>query len=95
MGRPAPQLRSIVDQDGAVVLNSARNQITSLDAMGGYIWRRLELGMAREEIVHHLVEQTGEDVATVERDINEFFLDLASRSLLTDVPTTLRPQEGR
>lgn len=83
MIRPCADLQSVIDQDGAVILNEARCQITTLDAMGGYIWRQLESGIRREEIVRHLVEKTGEVSDVVMRDVREFLADLASRSLIT------------
>jgi hypothetical protein len=87
-------LRSIVDHDGAVILNNARNQITTLDAMGGYIWHRLECGMTQKEIVCKLVEETGADVLTVEHDVQEFLEDLTSRSLLTGITVGQRRMGG-
>jgi Coenzyme PQQ synthesis protein D (PqqD) len=79
----APDLRSVSDQDGAVVLDNSHGLITTLDAMGGYIWRQLERGMAQEQIVRFIVEETGEKIQIVERDVQEFFEDLTSRHLLT------------
>lgn len=76
-------LRSIVNEDGAVILNSAHNQITTLDAMGGYIWRKLELGSSEEEIVEHLVQETGEAREIIQADLTVFLGDLAAKRLLT------------
>ena len=79
---PAANVKSIVDKDGAVLLNGARNEITTLDAMGGYVWRRIEMGMSKREIVSHLVETTGENTATVSSDIDALFEGLLLRQLL-------------
>jgi hypothetical protein len=93
MFHQAPRLRSIIDQDGAVVFNSARNEITTLDAMGGFIWRQIELGLTQHEIVCRVAEETGVERLDVENDLQEFFRDLASRSLLREVSTTQRLSE--
>ena len=54
-----PNLRAVVDQDGAIILNTARNQITTVDAIGGYIWSMLEDGIPPREIVSLLAQETG------------------------------------
>ncbi|WP_158792082.1 PqqD family protein [Granulicella sp. L60] len=95
MIQTAPQLNSIVDQDGAVILNGPRCQITTLDAMGGYIWRQIEQGKTKEEIVCHLVAETATDIQTVERDVQEFLADLASRALIQDVAAAQRRSEDQ
>jgi hypothetical protein len=78
----APNLRSVINQDGAVILNRPRNQITTLDAMGGYVWGRLEEGMSQDEVVRHLIDETGADPLTVETDVEELLKDLQSRNLI-------------
>ncbi len=82
MLRLAANLRSIVEQDGAVILDGHHNQITTLDAMGGYIWLRLEDGMTHAEITRHLAYETGEDPQVIERDVSELINDLQDRHLI-------------
>lgn len=84
MVKLAPDLRSIVNNDGGVVLNNAHNQITTLDAMGGYIWRQLENGISEEALIEHLVAETGEATEVVKRDVQELLGDLAYRHLVVD-----------
>ena len=93
MFKVATGLNFIVDEDGAVILNSGRNQITTLDAMGGYIWRRLEDGMTSRELVLHLSRETGEDICVVERDVQEFLDDLQARDLITSLAQLQRAPE--
>jgi len=95
MLQTVPHLHSIIDQDGAVILNNAKGQITTLDAMGGYIWRQLEQGLTGEEIVRELVRETGEDVQVVESDVTEFLADLSSRSLLAGNVGSLQHSEKK
>jgi hypothetical protein len=92
MLQPAPQLRSIVDPDGAVILNNSRSQITTLDAMGGYIWRQLEQGVSTEGIVRDVIDQTAAPRQVVEDDVRRFLDDLISRGLLM---TSASPSEAR
>jgi hypothetical protein len=82
----ASRLRSLVDEDGAVILDSSSNQITTLDAMGGYIWRCLEQGMAENDITQHLIDETGESPEVIQKDLQELLTDLRSRRLLISSP---------
>ena len=56
-------LRSIVDHDGAVILDIKRDEIFSLNPVGAYIWARLLDGEGLEQIVTALAEETGMDIA--------------------------------
>ena len=84
-------LKSIVSEDGAVILDSPRNQITTLDAMGGYIWRQLQNGRSSNEIVEHLVHETGEAREIIQSDLTVFLDDLAAKHLLTVTDTSSQP----
>jgi hypothetical protein len=91
----AADLRSIVNQDGAVVLNSKQNQITTLNAMGGYIWRLLEQGLVRDEIVQHLINKTQEQPETIGRDVDDFLSVLVSINLLLPSSVSASRSEER
>ena len=43
-------LRSIVDHDGAVILDISRDQFFSLNTVGAYIWDRLLKGEGLDQI---------------------------------------------
>jgi hypothetical protein len=77
-----PHVSAIIDPDGAVILDISRNQIFALDAMGGYVWRLLERGATRDDIVSDIVEQTKENSITVERDVTDFIETLTNRQLI-------------
>jgi len=77
-----PHLRSVVDQDGAVILDVEHDAILTLNPTGGYIWERLQRGELIEEIIDDLSRDTGMEVAVVERDVRDFLEDLKSRHLL-------------
>jgi hypothetical protein len=78
----APHLRSIVDSDGAVILDLPRNAMTTLDSTGGYIWERLQRGVKMDAIVAELVRDTGADELIVARDVGEFMEQLKSKHLV-------------
>jgi hypothetical protein len=77
-----PHLRSVVDQDGAVILDIEHDVMLTLNSTGGYVWERLQRGKLIEEIIDDLSRDTGIEVAVVERDVRDFLENLKSRHVL-------------
>jgi hypothetical protein len=77
-----PNLRSIVDHDGAVILDISRNSMTTLDAVGAYVWDRLGKGLSVDAIVTELARDTGAEQEMVAKDVDEFMEQLKSRHLV-------------
>ena len=76
-------LRSLVTSDGAMVLNIAADEISTLNEDGGYVWERLRNGATVEQIVADLAQETGQDVTVVASDVKEFLEQLAEKSLVS------------
>ena len=74
-------LRSIVDHDGAVILDIKRDQFFSLNPVGSYIWERLLKGQSLDQIAKALAEETGTEISIVVSDVNDFVADLKSKNL--------------
>lgn len=74
-------LRSIVDHDGAVILDIKRDQFFSMNPVGAYIWARLLKGEGLDHIARALAAETGTDLAVVVTDLNEFVSELKSKRL--------------
>ena len=77
-------LRTIVNQDGAAILNSTTGTITALNSTGALVWQALERGEDPVRIVQELAHETGKPVETLERDVREFIRALKDRQLLAD-----------
>jgi hypothetical protein len=77
------ELRSIVDHDGAVILDIPRNAITALNPTGAYIWQRLARGVLIDAIVRELSQETGTDETAVAADVDAFMEELKSKHLVT------------
>jgi hypothetical protein len=77
-----PQLRTVVDQDGAVILDIRRGQITTLNATGALVWQALERGEDVESIVAEISRESGEAALTVEGDVRGFIQSLNEIDLL-------------
>jgi hypothetical protein len=75
-------LRSIVDHDGAVILDIKRDQFFSMNPVGSYIWERLLKGEGLDQIARELAEETRTEISLVIADINDFIADLKSKQLL-------------
>ena|SRR6266436_634367 len=80
----APHLRSVVDHDGAVILDIPHDTMLTLNSTGGYIWQKLEQGKLIDEIVSELSRDTGVDLAVVDRDVHAFLEQLKSKHLLAE-----------
>lgn len=75
-------LRSIVDHDGAVILDIKRDQFFSMNPIGSYIWGHLLNGEGLDQISRTLAEETGTDIAVVTADVHDFVSDLMSKHLV-------------
>ncbi len=76
-----PNLRSIVNEDGAVILDIPRDRMVTFNPTGGYIWDRLSQGKTIEETAHDLAAETHTELAQVEKDIRVFVEQLMSNHL--------------
>ncbi|MGA9673052.1 MAG: PqqD family protein [Terracidiphilus sp.] len=74
-------VRSIVDHDGAVILDIKRDQFFSLNPVGAYIWERLLKGEGLDQITRELAEETGTEISIVMADVNNFVTNLKSKRL--------------
>jgi hypothetical protein len=80
---PAAHLRSIIDHDGAVILDIEHDAMLTLNSTGGYVWEKLKQGKLIDEIIRELASETGVDPATVELDVHAFLDELKSKHLLS------------
>jgi hypothetical protein len=83
MPAPAAHLRSIIDHDGAVILDIEHDAMLTLNSTGGYVWEKLKQGKLIDEIISELASETGADLVTVDRDVRAFIDELKSKHLFT------------
>ena len=74
-------IRSIVDHDGAIILNLKCDQFYSTNPVGAYIWTRLQDGKGVDQIARELSDETGADCNAVLADVNEFLAELKDKHL--------------
>jgi hypothetical protein len=83
MSLPLPHLSAVVNQDGAAILDVSRNQITTLNSTGGFIWDRLQQGRTVEQAIQDLATESNTDPDVVERGVHAFLEQLKSEHLLS------------
>ena len=82
---PIPaRLSTVVNQDGAAVLDASRNQITTLNSTGGFVWDRLQQGRTVEQVIDDLAIESNTDPLIVKGDVIAFLEQLKADDLLQD-----------
>jgi Coenzyme PQQ synthesis protein D (PqqD) len=81
MADTSSNLRSIVDHDGAVILDISRDEFFSLNTVGAFIWTHLGNGESLEGIKTALSAETGMDMEVVSVDVDEFVAELKNKKL--------------
>jgi hypothetical protein len=77
-----PNLKAIVNEDGAVILDIERDSMSTLNPTGAYVWQGLQRGETIETIIADLARDTGEDHLLVERDLRQFVAELQRNQLM-------------
>lgn len=75
-------LRTVVNQDGAAILNSRTGTITTLNASGALVWQALERGEDFNTIWQELARETGEEIDVLKKDLMEFIDAMKKNDLL-------------
>lgn len=72
-----------LEADGEVVaLDEASLVYLNANASGATLWRALEAGATREELVHRLLAEYDVEEAVAEADVDSFVAELDARGLL-------------
>jgi hypothetical protein len=82
MSSSLPHLRTVVNQDGAAILDVSRNQIITLNSTGGFIWDRLQQGRTVDQAIQDLATESSTHPAIVERGVRAFLEQLKFEHLL-------------
>ncbi|WP_158785926.1 PqqD family protein [Granulicella sp. L46] len=75
-------LRTVINEDGAAVLDMPSGTITTLNPTGAYIWQALQRGETAETIAANLARETNEILEVVERGVAAFLAELKEHRLL-------------
>jgi hypothetical protein len=69
-------------EDGAVVLHMGTKRYYSLNETGTFVWRRLEHGIARAEIVAQVVDEYDVGIAEAEMAVARLLEELVQETLI-------------
>jgi 6-phosphogluconate dehydrogenase (decarboxylating) len=83
MSSSLPHFPTVSDRDGAAVLDVSRNQITTLNSTGGFIWEKLQDGRTVAEAIQDLANECNTDSVIVEAGVHNFLEQLRSERLFT------------
>ena len=76
-------LRTIVNEDGAAVLDTERGTISTLNTTGAHVWQALERGEGEEDIVEALARETGTPREVIRQDVSDFIAALQENKMLS------------
>ena len=83
MANQSSRLRTVVNLDGAAVLDTGLGFITTLNSTGAYVWQGLERGESVQTIVANLSRETGEQPEVIQQDVTAFIGALRAQHLLS------------
>lgn len=75
-------IHTVVERDGAAILDIDQGLISTLNPTGAYVWQELENGKSVATIIADLVRETGEERLVVEGDVHDFVQALKENQLL-------------
>ena len=82
-GKENSHLRIVASTDGAAILDTKAGSISTLNPTGAHVWQALERGEDLEAIATGLARETGEHIAVVRKDLEDFVDALKRQNLLS------------
>ena len=64
--------------------NYVPNEIMSLNETGALLWRRLETGAEKQELVDAILKEYDTDAETAEKDVDAFLAQLREKALIEE-----------
>jgi hypothetical protein len=85
--KPGYMLRKVVDVYVIIGIGGEAytpNQIMSLNETGAFLWRILENGAEREQLVESLLSEYDVDAQTATADVDTFLASLREKALIAE-----------
>jgi hypothetical protein len=76
-------LRTVMNADGAAILDTEVGQITTLNSTGAMVWQSLRRGESLDRVAADIARETGEEIEAVKTDLKDFIDELRSKNLLS------------
>ncbi len=75
-------VRSVVNTDGAILMDVEAGSMFSLNPIGGLIWKRLQEGDTRDEISATISRDFAVPIEQVRADVDSFLSELDRNQLI-------------
>ena len=85
--RPGYILRQVMDIYAVIGIGSEAytpNRIMSVNETGATLWRKLEDGAERQELIDALLQEDETDPQTAEKDVDKFLDQLKDKGLIDE-----------
>lgn len=82
MAQRESHLCTVINDDGAAILDLRQGTLSTLNPTGAYVWEALRRGESAEAIVNALAEKTGESRDLIDSDVREFLSSLQAHHLM-------------
>ena len=76
-------LRTVMNADGAAILDTQAGQITTLNSTGAMVWQSLRRGESLDRVAADIARETGEEIEAVKSDLKDFIEELRRKNLLS------------
>ena len=83
MGTPSPEVLVAHLAGEAVLLNLSDKRYYRLNESAAFIWKALERGEKRDQILSSIVSEYDVDAATASNQLTDVVLDLVNRGLIS------------
>jgi coenzyme PQQ synthesis protein D (PqqD) len=80
--QPASRVRTVLNHDGAVMLDIEHGLMLGANPLGARIWQMLANGQSRDQIVSLISSDYHVDPAVVGQDVDDFVASLAQHHLV-------------
>ncbi len=78
----ANDVKSVVEPEGAVILDIPNNQILHLNSTGSFVWKQLSEGNSPVDIVRALAAETSMSPLQIEEEVLTFLRQLETEKLI-------------
>lgn len=83
MANERSHLRTIANENGAIILNTTTGELVTVNSTGAFIWQALARGDVLEIITANLASETGQKVDSLQHEVREFVDALRKHKLVS------------
>jgi len=81
--RVSRNVRTMINQDGGILLDIEQDRMISLNLVGSRIWQKLTTNLSHEEIAEEISAEFSIPIDQARDDVKEFVAELCRNNLVT------------